>query len=93
MGAGPSRLNSLTIIQASQGLAEYLLHKYPDAATAGVVVGHDARHNSEKFAELTGAAFGAKGIKVWWFEHIVHTPLVPFGGSFRSSFHLFQNVS
>ena len=78
MGAGPARLNSLTIIQASQGLAEYLLHNEPNAATAGVVIGHDARHNSEKFAELAGAAFGAKGIKVWWYEHIVHTPLVPF---------------
>ena len=78
MGAGPSRLNSLTIIQASQGLAEYLLLREPNAATAGVVIGHDARHNSEKFAELAGAAFGAKGIKVWWYEHIVHTPLIPF---------------
>ena len=78
MGAGPSRLNSLTIIQASQGLAEYLMLREPNAATAGVVIGHDARHNSAKFAELAGAAFGAKGIRVWWYEHIVHTPLIPF---------------
>ena len=78
MGAGPSRMNSLTIIQASQGLAEYLLHNNPNAALSGVVIGHDARHNSKKFAELAGAAFGSKGIKVWWYEHIVHTPLVPF---------------
>ena len=78
MGAGPSRLNSLTIIQASQGLAEYLLHHVPNAIAAGVVIGHDARHNSKKFAELAGAAFGAKGIRVWWYDDIVHTPLVPF---------------
>lgn len=78
MGAGPSRMNSLTVIQASQGLAEWLIHHHPNATAAGIVIGHDARHNSQKFAELAGAAFGAKGMKVWWYEHIVHTPLIPF---------------
>lgn len=79
MGAGFSRLNSLTIIQTTQGLAEYLLENEPGAATAGVVIGHDARHNSMKFAELAAAAFMFKGIKVWWYEELVHTPMVPFG--------------
>ena len=78
MGAGFSRMNSLTVIQASQGLADYLLEKHPDAALAGMVIGHDARHNSKKFAELATAAFIFKGIKVWWYEATVHTPLVPF---------------
>ena len=78
MGAGFNRLNSLTIIQTSQGLAEYLLFTLPNAAAAGVVVGHDARHNSERFADLAAAVFERKGIAVWWFEDIVHTPLVPF---------------
>ena len=79
MGAGFSQLNSLTIIQTSQGLAQYLLEKEgASAATAGVVVGYDARHNSRKFAELAAAAFIAKGIRVWWFEDLVHTPMVPF---------------
>ena len=81
MGAGFSRMNSLTIIQASQGLADYLLESRPNAAIAGVVIGHDARHNSNKFAELTAAAFIFKGIKVWWYEAWVHTPLVPFAVS------------
>ena len=79
MGAGFSRLNSLTIIQTSQGLAEYLLKNEPGAAAAGIVIGHDARHNSTKFAELAAAAFTFKGIKVWWYEDLVHTPMVPFG--------------
>ena len=79
MGAGFSRLNSLTIIQTSQGLAEYLLQNDPGTASAGVVIGHDARHNSTKFAELAAAAFTFKGVKVWWYEGLVHTPLVPFG--------------
>lgn len=77
MGAGFARLNSLTIIQTSQGLAEYILKE--EDASAGVVVGYDARHNSKKFAELAAAAFIAKGIPIWWYEDLVHTPMVPFG--------------
>jgi len=77
MGAGNTRLNSLTIIQTSQGLAAYLLKE--GIASGGIVIGHDARHNSKKFAELAAAAFMAKGIPVWWYEDSVHTPMVPFG--------------
>ena len=79
MGAGLSRLNSLTIIQTSQGLARYLLEEgKTSAATAGVVIGYDGRRNSRKFAELAAAAFIAKGIRVLWYEELVHTPMVPF---------------
>ena len=82
MGAGFSRLNSLTIIQTSQGLAQYLLEEgaasTASAASAGVVIGYDGRNNSKKFAELAAAAFIAKGIRVLWFEDLVHTPMVPF---------------
>ncbi|KAK3208219.1 hypothetical protein GRF29_96g1786018 [Pseudopithomyces chartarum] len=66
MQAGFACMNSLTVIQASQGLAAYLLATEKDAKKRGVVIGRDARHNSEKFAKLAAAAFVAKGIKVWW---------------------------
>lgn len=79
MQAGFARLNSLTIIQTSQGLAEHLLKSYPGAAAKGIVIGYDARHNSKKFAELAAAAFIAKRIKVLWYEDLVHTPMVPYG--------------
>lgn len=79
MKAGFSCMNALTVIQASQGLAAYLLETCDDVKHRGVVIGRDARHNSEKFAKLAAAAFVAKGIKVWWYETPVHTPLVPFG--------------
>ena len=79
MEAGFSRLNSLTIIQASQGLAAYLLATESSARSKGIVIGHDARHNSERFARLTAAAFVAKQFKVWWYDDLVHTPFVPFG--------------
>ena len=76
MGAGYTCLNSLTIVQTSQGLAQYLLKH--EQATAGVVIGYDARHKSKRFADLTAATFDAKGIPVYLFEDLVHTPLVPF---------------
>ena len=77
MGAGYARINSLTIIQTSQGLAAHLLKE--GIAPKGVVIGYDARHNSKKFAEVAAAAFMAKQIPVWWYEDLVHTPMVPFG--------------
>ena len=79
MEAGFARMNAVTVIQTSQGLAEYLLSNVADTKHRGVIIGRDARHNSEKFAKLTAAAFIAKGIKVWWLELPVSTPLVPFG--------------
>lgn len=77
MEAGFSRMNSLTVIQASQGLAEYLLKTNLDVKTQGVVIGRDARHNSDKFAKLVAAVFVAKAIPVKWLGQ-VHTPLVPY---------------
>ncbi|KAI9760634.1 MAG: Phosphoglucomutase-3, partial [Candelina submexicana] len=78
MEAGYSRINCLTIIQTSQGLASYLLKAIPHAKDKGIVIGYDARHNSEKYAKLAAATFVAKRIKVWFYEECVHTPLVPF---------------
>ncbi|KAL9062956.1 MAG: hypothetical protein Q9157_008512 [Trypethelium eluteriae] len=78
MEAGFSRINALTVIQTSQGFASYVLKQVTNAKRRGIVIGFDGRHNSEKFAKLAAAAFAAKGIKVWWLEILVHTPLVPF---------------
>ena len=49
LGAGPNRMNRVVVIRAAAGLAAYLL----DAGrTRGgtVVIGYDARHNSDVFA-------------------------------------------
>lgn len=85
MGAGFARLNSLTIIQTSQGLAEFLLSRLPNARTAGIVIGYDARYNSKKFAQLAASVFESREIPVWWYEDQVHTPLVPYAVKSRSA--------
>ncbi|KAL0569810.1 hypothetical protein V5O48_012155 [Marasmius crinis-equi] len=68
----------LIIIQASQGLCRYVMENVQDARSRGVVIGHDHRHNSERWAKLTAAAFINKGMKVYLHRGLVHTPLVPF---------------
>ncbi|KAJ3287667.1 Phosphoglucomutase-3 [Rhizoclosmatium sp. JEL0117] len=78
MEAGFSRMNGVTVIQASQGLAAYIERTVPNAKERGVVVGHDHRHNSETFARLTAAVFLTFGFKVYFYRSLVHTPMVPF---------------
>ncbi|PWY90993.1 phosphoglucomutase [Aspergillus heteromorphus CBS 117.55] len=79
MAAGFSCMNALTVIQASQGLAMYLKNKHGDIASYGVVIGHDARYNSAKFAALAANAFIAQRIPVWFYSEPSVTPTVPFG--------------
>ncbi|CDM32039.1 hypothetical protein CBS147339_1314 [Penicillium roqueforti] len=79
MAAGFSCMNSLIVIQASQGLAKFVRDKRPEIASKGVVIGHDARHNSAKFAALAANAFVAQRIPVWFFNVEGPTPMVAFG--------------
>lgn len=84
MQAGPSSLNCLTVLQASQGLAKRISKEFEDKATApkgvakAVCIGRDGRHNSETFSKIAASAFIAEGIAVHFFPTIVPTPLVAF---------------
>lgn len=69
-------MNDLTILQASAGLEKYANETIPDAKARGFVVGHDHRHNSERFAKLTAGVFRRNGWKVYEFDGLVHTPMV-----------------
>jgi phosphoglucomutase len=79
MAAGFSCMNSLTVIQTSQGLAKYIKNKHRNLSHLGVVIAYDSRHNSHKFATLAASAFVVMGIKVHWYENMSPTPLVSFG--------------
>ncbi|CDI77757.1 phosphoglucomutase, putative [Eimeria acervulina] len=81
MGAGFSRLNDVTIQQASQGLADYLIkrHGADICSTRGIIIGRDCRHNSERFSHLAAATFLSRGFRVYLCRSAVHTPLVAFG--------------
>ncbi|KAJ7043327.1 hypothetical protein C8F04DRAFT_944528 [Mycena alexandri] len=78
MQAGWACMNDLIVIQASQGLCQYVLKNVENAASRGVVIGHDHRHNSERWAQLTAAVFVNSGFKAYLHRGLVHTPMVPF---------------
>lgn len=78
MGAGSNRMNIYTVGAATQGLANYLLEAFRDLPQISVVVGHDVRNNSRKFAEIVAAIFSANGIKAYLFEDFRPTPELSF---------------
>lgn len=74
MGVGSNRVNKYTFGAATQGLANYLLKEFASLAEIKVVIGHDCRNNSRKFAEICAQVFTANGIKVYLFEDLRPTP-------------------
>jgi phosphoglucomutase len=78
MGAGSNRMNIYTVGGATQGLANYLKEAFADLPQISVVVGHDVRNNSRKFAEIVADIFSANGIKVYLFENFRPTPELSF---------------
>ena len=78
MGPGTNRINIYTIGAATQGLSNYLLQEFADLAELKVVIGHDCRNNSRKFAEISANIFSANGIKVYLFEALRPTPEVSY---------------
>ena len=77
MGAGYDRMNCLTVLQTTQGVAAYL-DSIGKRSEGPVVVGFDGRHNSESFAHVTAAVFLARGFKVELMERPCPTPFNPF---------------
>ena len=59
MGAGSNRMNIYTVGAATQGLSNYLKVAFKDLPEIKVVVGHDVRNNSRKFAEIVADIFSA----------------------------------
>ncbi len=78
MGVGSNRMNIYTVGAATQGLSNYLNEAFADRKEISVVVGHDVRNNSRKFAEIVAAIFSANGIKTYLFEGCRPTPEMSF---------------
>lgn len=74
MGAGSNRMNIYTVGAATQGLSNYLKKEFGNLDQIKVVIGHDSRNNSRKFAEISADIFSANGIKVYLFEDLRPTP-------------------
>ena len=85
MGAGYAYMNCLTVIQTSQGLAQYVKDQNRHPGHESVVIGYDVRKRSRRFAELAATAFVEKGLQVFFYPDYVHTPLVPFAVRLRGA--------
>ncbi len=75
LGAGTNRMNTYTVCQATQGLADYLNSKYESASVA---VGYDSRINSDVFSRECAGVLAANGIKVYIYRNLIPTPLVSY---------------
>lgn len=78
MGVGSNRMNIYTVGAATQGLSNYLKKEFADLEQIKVVIGHDCRNNSRKFAEISADIFSANGIKVYLFEDLRPTPEISY---------------
>jgi phosphomannomutase len=77
VGAGPNRMNRVVVIRAAAGLAAYLKAK---GLTGGpVLIGYDARHKSDVFAQDTAAVIRGAGLDAVLLDRPTPTPVVAFG--------------
>ncbi|MCZ6806155.1 MAG: phospho-sugar mutase, partial [Deltaproteobacteria bacterium] len=78
LGAGPTRMNRVTVMRTTSGLCAWLKRQVPSVITRGICIGRDARLQSDVFAQdVIEVALGA-GIPVWTFSAVVPTPVLAF---------------
>ncbi len=74
LGPGPNRMNRVVVSRAAAGLAQYLL----DQGEGGtpVVIGFDARHNSDVFARDTAEILAGAGFRAMVCPRPLPTPVL-----------------
>jgi phosphomannomutase len=72
LGAGPNRMNRVTVQRAAAGLAARL------GSGTSMVIGYDARHKSDVFARDTAAVMRGAGIAAWLMPEPLPTPVLAF---------------
>lgn len=76
LGPGSNRMNRVVVARAAAGLAAYLVANAADQLT--VVVGYDARRNSEVFAHDTARIMAGAGITAMVLPTALPTPVLAF---------------
>ncbi|WP_329251117.1 phospho-sugar mutase [Actinoallomurus sp. NBC_01490] len=81
LGAGPNRMNRVTVMRAAAGLAAVLTSRDDLRESSGgvsVVIGYDARHKSDVFAEDSAAVLSGAGITVHLMPRPLPTPVLAY---------------
>src|SRR6202022_463197 len=76
LGAGPNRMNRVVVSRAAAGLARYL--QDTGHADEAVVIGYDARKNSDVFARDTAEVLTGAGLHVMVLPKPLPTPVLAF---------------
>ena len=77
LGAGPNRMNRSVVIRAAAGLTAYLQGEVA-VANPVVVIGYDARYNSDVFARDTAAVVVAAGGRALLLPQPLPTPVLAY---------------
>lgn len=76
LGGGPNRMNRVVVIRAAAGLAAYLRDTLGEGFT--VVIGYDARYNSDVFARDTASVITGAGGHALLLDRCTPTPTLAF---------------
>ena len=74
LGPGSNRMNRVVVARAAAGLAAYLVER----GGTSIVIGYDARRNSDVFAHDTAQIMAAAGISAMVLPHPLPTPVTAF---------------
>src|SRR6476661_7378384 len=78
LGAGPNRMNRSVVIRAAAGLTAYLRNEGRAGDAPTVVIGFDARYNSDVFARDTASVVVAAGGRALLLPQPLPTPVLAF---------------
>jgi len=78
IGAGPNRMNNLTVRRTTKGLGLYIKGQGEEAQKRGVAIAYDCRRKSPEFAKEAALVLAGMGIKTYLFEGLRTTPELSF---------------
>lgn len=77
-GIGSNRISKVTIGEATQALAQYVVSLDEAAAKNGIVIACDTRLSSEQFSRYAAEVCAGNGVKAYLFENFRATPELSF---------------
>ncbi|MGP5581968.1 phospho-sugar mutase [Glutamicibacter arilaitensis] len=76
LGAGPMRMNRVVVMRTAAGIARFLNEQANGQYTPKVVIGFDARFNSDVFAQDSAGVFATAGFEVLLMPSPLPTPVL-----------------